>query len=457
MSVAAALLFSALLAAPQTHVLESAEPMWDAAMEDFNGDGMADIAVLCAAERANPLRKSLNLYLAGEGASFGKEPAHVLELKPESGAYFLAEVNGKPPREFVAGNAEGAEVYTFDAAAPGGFRVTASPTFDSLLPSGTREPSFLKGAAEDLEGDGVEEWLVPMPSGYQVRHANKELARIACDVNSEIFKTGAFYIRHRLPDILSFEGAGTRPKGLAFLSDEFADFAHGPNWKERWRFQIPVNVEEKWDASAKMADINMDGFPDLVVVQTRGTINLEAVTQIYVATGPFEYPSEPTAKFSSKGAVEAPLVEDVDGDGDKDALVVSVPFGVKNLVNYFVRRKISVDALVYEYQDGKFSTEPVETRSLTLTAPDGRERISYKLDDFTGDGRLDLAFSDGPEMLVIHTGEEAGFISKAPTMQVAVPSFGVAKSHDLKGDGSKDLVIVHPTADNSKRAEVIVF
>ena len=104
MSVAAALLFSALLAAPQTHVLESAEPMWDAAMEDFNGDGMADIAVLCAAERANPLRKSLNLYLAGEGASFGKEPAHVLELKPDDKTtkFYLARIESGDMRWPVA-------------------------------------------------------------------------------------------------------------------------------------------------------------------------------------------------------------------------------------------------------------------------------------------------------------------------------------------------------------------
>lgn len=457
--LSSAVLLSALslFANPDTFVLESSEPMWDTAVEDFNGDGIKDIAVLCAAERSTPLRKQLNIYLAGAGASFEKTPQFILDLKPESGAFFLAETDGKTPREFVAGNAGGASVYRFDASAPGGFTVTASPEFDSLLPTGSREPTFLKGAAEDLDADGIDEWLIPIPVGYQVRHADKVLSRITCDVNSEIFRTGSVNIRHRLPDVLAFEGAGVKPKGLAFLSDEFADFAHGADWAERWRFEIPVNVEEKWDASTRMADINNDGFPDLVVVQTRGTINLEAITQVYVATGPFQYPAEPTAKFSSKGAVEAPLVVDVDGDGDKDALVVSIPFGVKNLVSYFVSRKISVDALVYEYQDGKFSAEPVEKRSLSLTAPDGRERVSYQLDDFTGDGRLDLAFSDGPELLVVHTGQPEGFLSKSPTHEIKIPSFGVAKADDLKNDGSKDLVIVHPTAANSKRAEVVLF
>ncbi len=454
---AVVLSISAVLANPDTYVLQSTEPMWDVAMEDFNVDGIKDIAILCAAERTTPLRKQLNVYIAGPGAAFESTPQYILDLKPESGAFFLAETDGKAPREFVSGNAGGSEVYTFDPTAPGGFRMGATAQFDSLLPTGSREPSFLKGAAEDLDADGVDEWLIPVPVGYQIRHADKELSRVTCDVNSEIFRTGSINIRHRLPDVLAFDGAGVKPKGLAFLSDEFADFAHGADWAQRWRFEIPVNVEEKWDASTKMADINNDGFPDLVVVQTRGTINLEAITQVYVATGPFQYPSQPTAKFSSKGAVEAPLVVDVDGDGDKDALVVSIPFGVKNLVSYFVSRKISVDALVYEYQDGTFSAEPVERRSLSLTAPDGRERVSYELGDFNGDGRLDLAFSDGPELLVVHTGQKEGFLSKSPTHEIKIPSFGMARADDLKNDGSKDLVIVHPTASNSKRAEVVLF
>lgn len=444
-------------AAPATHVLESTDPMWDVAFEDFNADGLQDIAVLCAAEREAPLRKELNLYLAREDASYAKTPDYILDFKPESGAFFLAEVSGAAPKELVAANAEGAEIYRFDPAVPGGFRLEAAPRFDSLLPSGTREPSFIKGAAEDLDADGIDEWIIPIPSGYEVRHAERELTRIACDVNSEVFRTGSVYIRHRLPDVQSFEGAGLSPKGLAFLSDEFADFAHGANWAERWRFEIPVDVEEKWDASAKMADVNADGFPDLVVVQTRGTVNLEAITQIYVATGPFQYPDQPTAKFTSKGAVEAPIVIDVDGDGDKDALVVSIPFGVKNLVNYFVRGKISVDALLYAYENGTFSDQPAFTRALTLTAPEGRERISYELADFTGDGRLDLAFSDGPAKLVVHAGQEGGFLSKEPIHEIALPSFGNAKAHDLRADGSKDLVIIHPASDNKRRAEVIVF
>jgi hypothetical protein len=436
------------MAAPQTFVLESSDPMWDMAMEDFNGDGMDDIAILTAAERTHPLKKSVLIYLAQEGASFATEPSYTLALPPDSGAYFLAEVNGAPPKEFVAGNAAGAEVYTFEAAS--GLKSFVTARFDSLMPSGTREPSFLKGAAEDLDGDNRDEWIVPIPSGYAVRHVDRELARIACDVNSEIYRTGSVYIRHRLPDILSFEGAGTKPRGLAFLSD-------GPDWKERTRFQIPLNVEEKWDASARMADINMDGFPDLVVVQTRGTINLEAITQIYVATGPFQYPAEPTARFQSKGAVEAPLMIDVDGDGDKDALVVSIPFGAKNIVNYFVRGKISADALVYAFDNGTFSKEPVYSKSLTLTAPEGRERISYELADINGDNRLDLAVSDGPNQLDIHTGEEKGFLSDKPAYEINIPAFGIAKAHDIKRDGSKDLVLIHPASENSRRAEVVIF
>ena len=224
---------------------------------------------------------------------------------------FLAEVDGQPPRELVAAHGSGATIFAF---APDGFSPGDTVRFSALYPSNSREPCFAKWGAVDLQGDGVDEWLVPVAGGVQVRSADREITTISCDVVSEMRSGDSLYIIHRLPDFHSFTLEGQQALGLAFLSDEFADFAYGDAWSQRKRVRLPMNLEEKWDASASMKDITGNGFPDLVVTQTRGTVRMYAETHVYLAREPFVYPEKPDAVFSAGGAVSSPMVMDVNGD-----------------------------------------------------------------------------------------------------------------------------------------------
>ncbi|MCC6143035.1 MAG: hypothetical protein IT368_04425, partial [Candidatus Hydrogenedentes bacterium] len=238
----ALVLIGLAIAAPSNHVLKSESDVWDMAVSDMNGDGLRDILLLACDSKSHPLQKTLHLYLASEDSAYAESPSASQVLHPRTGALQLAEVTGAPPRELVAFDASGATVYAF---ADGAFSVQSEPKFSSLLPSGAREPIFLK-EAEDLDGDGVDEWLVPQADGYAVRHAGGVEAEIACDVVSEIRRNGSIYVYHRLPAMQTFVQSDSPVKGLAFLSDEFADFAYGPNWSQSERFKVPVNLEDKW-------------------------------------------------------------------------------------------------------------------------------------------------------------------------------------------------------------------
>src|SRR5690606_12170155 len=129
------------------------------------------------------------------------------------------------------------------------------PVFFSLYPSGSKNPIILTRGAEDLDGDGIDEWLIPVPEGYELRHGDTLIASVPCDMYSELRRGSSIYVYHRFPALLPYTVPGSNQKGLAMLSDEFADFAYGDNWQEHWRFQIPVNLEEKWEASSRMEDI----------------------------------------------------------------------------------------------------------------------------------------------------------------------------------------------------------
>jgi hypothetical protein len=442
-------------AAPfQQYVLNSDVNVWDVASTDLNGDGNAEIFTICCDEKSEPLEKYVGVYMAGPDGAYPEKPTFRLNVDPTISTFFFAETDGTAPVELIAADAEGATVYKYQ---DGKFVVASKPRFSSLFPYKSKEPFFLKKGAIDLNGDGIDEWLIPKPSGYELRNASGPIATIECDVVSQMASTGSIYITHRLPAVYPFTRDGYSEKVVAFVSDEYADFALGPGWKEHDRFKIPVNVDEKWEASSSMDDIDGNGEPDLVITQTKGTINMKSLTHIYLARGPGKYPHAPDAEYQVSGALMSPLVVDVNGDKNKDVILVSIPLTAWNMVNFFVRGKVSVQAEVYLYGDGGFGKKPAFSESFLLDAPEGRESVAYTFGDFSGDGRLDVIFGAGANTLVVHTSSDDRLVSAKPWVTLSLPAFGSAHKMKLNANDSEDLVLSHPGGSNSKRVDVVVF
>lgn len=434
--------------------LAAPENVWDCAAEDLDQNGHGDLLLLCGDERKDPPQKFLAVYMADATGGYPTAPTFTTPLDAASGVLFLAEFDGTAPREVVAADGEGAHVYKYGG---GALKAVQQVAWASLFPTRCKQPAFMKNLAKDLDGDGREEWLVPVPEATEIWDNGKKRARVACDVVSEMRRADSVLISNRLPAVEVFDLPGSPVKGLAFLSDEFADFGYGKNWETRTRVRIPVNVEEKWDASAKMADINKDGAPDLMVTQTKGTVNLSSTTQIYIATAPMKFPEQPTASFTSEGSIASPSLIDVNNDGFKDMAVVRIPFGVKNIINYFVRRKVSVTAQVYLYDGKAFPPKPSFETDLTLDAPEGREEVAYTMEDFNGDKRPDLCLSETHDQLVFYAGVEKGFLAAKPFAKFGLPSFGRVVGLDLDKNEAKDAVLIRPAGKEQKRVDVIQF
>lgn len=439
---------------PVTYALSNGLPVWDVATEDLNGDDLQDLLLLACDENSYPLEKEVAVFIASEGGKYPEKPSHVLKLNAKVATLFFAETDGAAPRELVAVHSRGAETFRFDGEA---FQSVSKPAFYSLYPTGSKNPIFLPVGAEDMDGDGIEEWLVPVPEGYELRHGEEVVARVPCDMYSELRRSSSIYVYHRFPAVLPYDIPDSPNKGLAMLSDEFADFAYGDGWKENWRFKIPVNLEEKWEASSRMDDINEDGFPDLIVTQTRGTAKLEAQTQIYIANGPYSYPDKPTATFLVKGSVVSPVIMDINGDKLKDVMIINIPFGIKNIVNFFMRGKVAVNVDFHPFDGTTYSEKPAFGTSVTMDAPEGREQTAYTMGDFNGDKHIDVAFSRTADSFAIFYGSEQNLLTSSPTHVVNIPSFGQARAANLRSEEKKDIVIFHPGGNNSKRVEVILI
>jgi hypothetical protein len=428
--------------------------VWDVTAQEVDLNSGADIVAVCCDPKATPLKKSLAVFMNGGNGTYSPKPTFVLPLDPSISTLFWAEVDGEGPLEVVATNAQGAQIYAFRE---GKLKLVQTAEFASLLPGGVKEPRFLKGTAQDLDGDGIDEWLLPANGGYIVRNATDQRCIVTCDVVSEIRESSSVQIMHQLPAHHAFTLEDQALKGIAFLSDEFADFAYGDNWTQHERYQVPVNVEDKWEASAQMEDIDGNGLPDLVVTQTKGTVNMSVLTHVYIASAPFTYPEKPSAVFKADGAVAAPLLIDVDGDEKLDCMFIKVPFGLKTFINFFLRKKLSVEVDVFLFNGNTFDAKPDFSTTVSLDAPEGRERAAHAMADFNGDKRIDVMFGSGSDEVVIHTGEAERLISHKPWVTLPFVPFGEAGTYDLNGNNAKDLVIFHPGGKHSKKIEVAVF
>jgi len=443
-----------ILAEVKHTVLTTELPVWDVLSADLNNDGFKDVITYCSDETAKTPTKELVIFLAGPGGGFAAATKIRYPLPETNGTAFDTEYDGVAPREIVVLHQSNAAVLRLEGTT---FVEVDRADFVSLLPTGSREPVFLRGISKDLDGDGREEWMLPGPEGFGVFAEGRRLATLPAPTTSELRDFSNFQISHRLPDVTTFALPDEPQRAIALLSDTQANFSYGANWSEHERYEIPRRLDEKWDASAELDDINVDGWPDLMVTQTSGTVNLKTETQIYIATGPFQYPSKPNATMASSGSFTSAALRDANGDKKLDLVFISVPIGIGNIINYFLRSKVTVEASVYTYGPKGFGTKPSRSAGLTLDAPEGRERSAYAMADFDGDGFLDAAVGTGAEVMTFYRGSQREFLSASPWLKLTMPTFGIARTGDLDANGNDDLLLIHPSGPNERRVEVVLF
>jgi hypothetical protein len=395
------------------------------------------------------------VFRAREDGGFDTNPTFVLPLAVDTGAFFLSNTDGVSPRELVISSDNGVEVLEFRDNA---FSLRSTHTFHSLLPSRSRTPSFVQELSVDMNGDGVDEWLVPIPTGIQVRRGDTVFAELPCEVSSELRTGENISIRHGLPRIIPFDEPGTDRKGLAFVDNEIIEFAYGDNWAQRATVKVPSEDRDEWRVQATLAELGKGGYPDLMINQVKGTINLQVVNTLYQAEGPGVYPAAPTAVYSARGALASAMVRDVNGDGMNDLLVFNIPFGIRAITSYFMLRNITVGVQVYHYRDGGIPSVPDVEQRLTIKAPERLEQAAYTLGDFNGDGLLDAALGSGEDALHVHLGEPGRFVAPKASAVIEVPVVGKAPEPvDITGNGNEDIIIFHPRLDNKDKVHVILF
>ncbi|MBP7149822.1 MAG: VCBS repeat-containing protein [Acidobacteria bacterium] len=145
---------------------------------------------------------------------------------------------------------------------------------------------------------------------------------------------------------------------------------------------------------------------------------------------------------------------DLDGDGRKDLVAVTLDFSVLQVARVMLTKKISIglDFHVWRQgEDGLFRRVAGNELSekLKLDLNDVRfDRFGHFGGDFNGDGRIDFVHLDRGREVTVHLGAAGCRYPARPDAVIALrrepQDLALVRMDDFDGDGRTDLAVIHP-------------
>lgn len=437
---------------PELITLNLVPVIRDVIVEDINLDGKRDLIVFSSEE--DGYEKKLKIfYQQSELPIFDEKYSLSFQIKEPCSVIFTTKIENNH-NFLVIANSEDFYIYRFEKNE---MLLERTIQYSTAFSYNAKEPVFMRDVSYDLDDDGTDEWFIPTPRGVTIFKNFIPLSEIDFHIFHEFYSGNNTTLFYQFPVIYPLKKSKENPKPVAFLGDKEMIFAYGEGWKSTKKMKIERKNPEKWDSTYRLGDINNDGFPDILFTETQGTINLRTTLYIYTSEGAYQYPANPQFEYKIKGAVSLPVMKDINNDNNDDLILFNIPLGLTNFINFFLRGKMSVETKVFLSDSHSLSIKPDYQTTMTMDAPDGKDQIAYAIDDFSGDGILDIAYGQSHNTIQINIGLQEGNLKTKQWTKVNVPAFGIIRTGYINENKSKDIIVYRPTGENKERVDIILF
>ncbi len=427
---------------------------------DVDGDDLLDL-VITAVKRGEETKRFMRVYLRRPQGGFAVEPDYQIDLHKEFTAFLIADVLPKNPgKEIVL--LSGARAVAWLKEKTGRAQWVSLFRCKFILQrSRSGRILHMPDLAEDLDGDGLVDFLIPQHQSYGVFLQNSQgrfdhqvdLVLPPANTAATAKKSGSVRLSRRsvtvslkLPE---FEKARTgktlrrrlvdstewawRPRLVDFDGDGRKDLlVRGSHEVFLWlnltskseetpndRYDVPVVADRSRLVdiaySSHFLDLNGDKKTDSVMIAGDQRSD-KPRTQILV----FQQGSATTTKasplFGDKGIPSQLIVLagftgatdffDVNGDGRLDLIIGSLRQDIIDKLRESSREKTEVELYVYYNQGGSFSRAP-DIRQTFEMKLEGLRALSSGflakfIPDVTGDGIGELVTRTRPDRIDVH-------------------------------------------------------
>ncbi len=430
----------------------------DAVLADVDGDGGRDLVLATGecddAEGPPPVRR-LRVHLRRAGTpAFAARPDRQLDLVADVVAWAVADVQPAPGSELVLLSASRAVAVWWEADADEPRYAALCPTRLLWQPADRDRAFAWQAGVRDVDGDGLDDLLLPEPDGYRVA------------------------LQRRGPDGVSFESTVLRPPPAPLEEEErtAARFAaRGDELRpsfvpDRGQLRFLVEVHDRvpaprlvdWDGdgdldlvalsgrrllvwlqdggafdagaprvlelpdrrarllnpsySVQLADLDGDDRADVLLASSRTDgDDVTSTLEVYLQAAGDGFLERAADKLRLQGFVDLPELADVDGDGRPDLAVGSLrPDLIGQLASggsSTVDMQLSVFRGLFEPGEGRFQRPVALAHKLRLPGDFGGEGwdVVYSFfRDVDGDGRRDLLLRTEADRVVVRSTDERG-------------------------------------------------
>jgi len=454
---------------------------------DLDEKGPAEIIVISKTGMYPTEQRWVSIFSADDPLKYGSAPLQQWEVDPDAAMFEVGDVAPFPGKEIFFITSNGIRYYAredSDLFSTHSRSLLEVPTA-AVFPAAGFLPR--SGVLADWQQNGQKMILVPQFGTLKFFGRNSSgnwdfaeqisiVPRTFLQSDREddgILRSYSFRLDYRQPLIFTHDFNGDGQKDLLLTQQEsifvYPRGADGHISREpAATIHLPGRAQRKqpdWNFSFLTipAEINNDGFADMVLIHSRGTGSfLERKVEISIFFNqkipdkPF--PDKPNKTLTFKGITPGVSLTDMNGDGLQDLMFSYIKLGFWNTVKNLLSKQVNVYTSIYLLQGNHvFPAEPdFQTKTgyaLDLTHGMQFNGIWPSLDgDFNGDGYPDLLVANDGNVRVYQSPEGRGLYSTSHH-QVNVVTCRFKHIIDLNNDGLDDIVFY----DKKKKGAISVL